>query len=34
MIEDTPGYRKMMGMPDDDFLKILRPVEPACILLQ
>ena len=28
MIEDTPGYRKMMRMTHDDFLAILRRIEP------
>ena len=33
MIEDTPGYRKMMRMTNDDFLKIIRLVEPVCTSL-
>ena len=28
MIEDTPGYREMMRMIHDDFLAILRRIEP------
>ena len=28
MIEDTPGYREMMRMTDDDFLVILWFIEP------
>ena len=28
MIEDTPGYREMMRMTHDDFLEILRLIEP------
>ena len=28
MIEDTPGYREMMRMTRDDFLEILRLIEP------
>ena len=28
MIEDTPGYHEMMRMTHDDFLEILRLMEP------
>ena len=28
MIEDTPGYREMMRLTFDDFLEILRLMEP------
>ena len=28
MIEDTPGYREMMRMTHDDFLEMLRFIEP------
>ena len=27
-MEDTPGYREMMRMTHDDFLEILRLIEP------
>jgi len=28
MIEDTPGYREIMRMTPDDFLEILRLIQP------
>ena len=32
MIEDTPGYREMIRMTHDDFLEILRLMEPYITL--